>query len=71
MMIEEVLESRIDEAVALAVRFGGCDGDHHEAWVIDQMVRVLAGDRYQRIVAEAKAGDDGPDSYSWDEGVPP
>ena len=62
---------RIAEAVDIAVRWGGIDGDHHKAWTIDQMVRVLAGDRYAEIVAESRAGEDGPDSYSWDEGIPP
>ena len=39
-------QERIDAAIELAVRYGGIDGDHHKAWVIDQMVRVLAGDGY-------------------------
>jgi hypothetical protein len=62
---------RIERAVELAVQYGGIDGAHHKAWVIDQMVRVLAGDRYEALVAEAKAGDEGPDTYDWDEGIPP
>ena len=71
MSPHEVLEARIDEAIAIAVRYGGIDGDHHKAWVIDQMVRALADVRYASIVAEAKAGADGPDTYSWDEGIAP
>lgn len=62
---------RIREAIEIAVRYGGIDGEHHKSWVIDQMVRILAGDDYARIVAEAKDGDDGPDTYDWDEGVAP
>jgi hypothetical protein len=88
-------DDRIKQALALAVRYGGIDGDHHKAWVIDQMVRVLTGcpqatfkardakgheyeyeglgksEEYKQLVADACAGDDGPDTYSWDEGVPP
>lgn len=30
-------------ALELAVKYGGIDGDHHKAWVIDQMVRRLTG----------------------------
>lgn len=67
-MTEDV---RIQEAIDVAVRHGGTDGDHHKAWVIDQMVRILAGDNYERIVVEAKAGEDGPDTYEWDCGIPP
>lgn len=71
MGIEDALQERIDEAIALAVKYGGNDGDCHKAWVIDQMVRVLAGNLYPFIVAEAKAGENGPETYSWDEGIAP
>ena len=33
----------IQRALDIAIRFGGIDGDHHKAWVIDQMVRALTG----------------------------
>jgi hypothetical protein len=49
----------------------GIDGAHHKEWVIDQMVRALAGDQYETIVTEACVGDDGPDTYTWSEGVAP
>jgi len=62
---------RIRVALELAVRYGGIDGDHHKAWVIDQMVRVLAGDEYTQLVIDAKAGDDGPNTYGWNEGIAP
>ena len=65
------LLTREEKAIEIAVRYGGIDGEHHKAWVIDQMVRALAGDRYAEIVRDAKAGDDGPDTYDWDEGVAP
>lgn len=35
------------------------------------MVRILAGDDYESIVANAKAGEDGPETYSWEEGIAP
>ena len=63
--------TRKERAITLAVRYGGIDGAHHKAWVIDQMVRVLAGDGYDALIAEAKAGDDGPETYEWDCGIPP
>lgn len=31
----------ISTALDMAYRFGQTDGDHHKAWVIDQMVRNL------------------------------
>lgn len=62
---------RAQTAIDIAARFGGSDEAHHKAWVIDQMVRVLAGDDYDRIVAEACDGEDGPETYGWDVGVAP
>lgn len=64
-------EERIEAALNLAVRYGGNDGAHHKTWVIDQMVRVLAGERYEQIVRDAKDGEDGPETYLWDEGIAP
>lgn len=64
-------DERIQKAIDIAVRYGGADGDDHKAWVIDQMVRVLAGELYNKIVADAKAGEDGPDTYEWDVGIAP
>lgn len=77
-------QERIQKALDLAVRYGGIDGDHHKAWVIDQMVRALTGcplvaatgcqgesDEYRALVAAAKDGTDGPDTYDWDCGIPP
>lgn len=64
-------KNKIDEAIELAVQYGGIDGSHHKDWVIDQMVRILAGDDYESIVANAKAGEDGPETYSWEEGIAP
>lgn len=89
------MKDRIDKAISYAVRYGGIDGDHHKAWVIDQMVRALTGcpevqdsaigsdgerytyqrqgesDEYKALVAKACAGEDGPETYDWDEGIPP
>jgi len=62
---------KVEKAIELAVRFGGIDGDHHKSWVIDQMVRVLAGPGYDELVKEACDGEDGPNTYDWDIGIPP
>ena len=62
---------KIKQAIDLVVRYGGIDGDHHKAWVLDQVVRVLAGDDYESIVREAKDGEDGPDTYGWYVGIAP
>jgi hypothetical protein len=62
---------RLEAALEIAGRYGGVDGAHHKAWVIDQMVRVLTGPTYEMWVAEQKAGEDGPDTYDWDVGIAP
>lgn len=47
------------------------DGDHHKMWVIDQMLRILAGDSYDSLVTQSCVGEDGPDTYGWDTGIAP
>jgi hypothetical protein len=63
----------IHAALGLAVRYGQIDGDHHKAWVIDQMCRALLGttDAYTQFIHEACTGDDGPDTYGWNTGIAP
>ena len=62
---------KVQQAIDLAVQHGSIDGDHHKAWVIDQMVRLLAGERYDEVIREAKAGEDGPETYDWNVGIAP
>ena len=60
--------------IAIALHFineyGGIDGAHHKQWVLDQVVRVLA-DNYNEWVKNHNAGEDGTNTYSWDEGIAP
>ncbi len=60
------LREGVEAAINFAVRFGGIEGDHHKAWVIDQMVRALAGNGYEKLVKDA-CGDD----YRWEVGIAP
>jgi len=62
---------KVKKAMELGIRYGQIDGSHHKDWVIDQMIRILAGGDYARIVAEACDGEDGPTSYSWHVGIAP
>lgn len=61
---------KIEAAIEIAFQYGGIDGAHHKAWVIDQMLRVLADD-YNALVRDACDGEDGPNTYEWDEGIAP
>lgn len=63
---------RVQLTLELLERDGQVDGDHHKAWVIDQTVRILAGDRYEHFIAEYRSEDgDGEPIYTWDEGIAP
>ena len=60
-------------ALDLIVRYARC-GDHDErvkAWMLDQVTRMLAGEGYAKLVADACAGANGPATYEWDVGIPP
>ena len=63
----------IERALYIAQRCGGVDGAHHKDWVIDQMCRALLvnNDEYSEFVREACDGEDGPGTYTWNEGVAP
>lgn len=66
------MEERIKEALNLAWQYGQIDGSHHKMWVIDQMVRVLCGDKEEyRKWVEAYETPDGEDYYVWDMGIAP
>lgn len=56
-----------ERACAVALEYGTIDGEHHKQWVIDQMVRILAGMSYGEFVAECES----VAGYTWDEGIAP
>lgn len=70
-LVPESDTDRITLALDLALGGGGIDGAHHKQWSLDQIVRVLTGDQYDTVIAEYQDGEDGPDTYTWDEGVAP
>ena len=61
-------EERIRQALIMIINYGGTDGAHHKAWVLDQVVRILTQDNYENVVRNAG---DGPETYDWDEGIAP
>lgn len=64
-------QKQIDEALDLIFRYGQIDGNHHKAWVIDQVVRILTGDEYEDWVANYVTDAVSGEIYEWDEGIPP
>ncbi len=71
------MKDKIGLALEIAYNFGGIDGDHHKEWVIDQMVRALTGDRYDKWVKRycSEFGDlDDPGEenfFEWKTGIDP
>lgn len=65
------LTDRVNYALNLAVQYGGIEGDHHKTWVIDRMVRALAEEEYDRVIAESRDGEDGPNTNEWGTGIAP
>jgi hypothetical protein len=70
-LTEVSIQEKINNAIGLAMQYGGIDGAHHKTWVIDQMVRSLAGESYDAIIAEYCAADDDGETYEWDVGIAP
>lgn len=64
-------KQRIAAALEIIDSYGGIEDAHHKQWVLDQVVRTLTGAGYAKWVKQHRAGEDGPDTYAWDEGIPP
>lgn len=64
--VPETDAERIQAALDVALEYGGIDGGCHKMWVLDQVVRYLAGDRYTAFVESARA-----DGHGWSEGIAP
>lgn len=56
---------RTEQAINLILEYGYIDGAHHKQWLLDQVLRVLAGERYDAMVAPVDDVDD------WDTGIAP
>jgi hypothetical protein len=62
---------KIQEAIDMILDYGGFDGGHHKQWVLDQALRILTGDDYERQITNWQDGEDGPQTYLWDCGIAP
>ena len=55
----------------IIMQYGGIDGGHHKQWVLDQIVRIISGDNYYDWIKFYNDGDEGSNTYQWDEGIAP
>jgi hypothetical protein len=46
------MKERLEAAADLALAYGQVDGEQHKMWVIDQMLRILLGVKYDYAVGE-------------------
>lgn len=66
------LELRIADALSMAVRYPATDGEHHKAWIVDQVVRRLTGCLDDgEVTAEYLRFREEEDDWDWDEGIAP
>jgi hypothetical protein len=65
------MDNKIQQALNLALEYGGIPGEHHKMWVIDQIVRILSAGQYDELIKENCSGEEGPDTYEWDIGIAP
>ena len=67
------MDEKVKKALDFIHKWGGIDGGHHKQWTLDQLVRILTSDNieYKEWVEIYQAGEDGPDTYEWDEGIAP
>lgn len=64
-------QDRLDQILDLLYRYKSVDGAHHKDWLLNQIARAALEDEYQAWIQKYKEGEDGPDTYEWDEGIPP
>lgn len=62
---------RCIKALEFALEYGNYDGGHHKMWTIDQIVRILTLEKYEKVIKEWEDGDGGPQTYLWDVGIAP
>lgn len=60
--LQNTYKQRIEKAVEIAEDDGQYDGEHHKIWVIDQMVRTLTSDQYEKFMER---------NPEWDTGIAP
>ena len=64
----EMLKNRVRDAIDTILMYGGIEGDHHKAWVIDQILKTILGEGEYEFVVE-QYEEDG--EYEWNTGIAP
>jgi hypothetical protein len=69
--IQVMPHTKIAMALDVIFKYGQIEGDHHRAWVIDQVVRELTGNHYKDFIDVYCEHDGVPNAYEWNEGIAP
>jgi hypothetical protein len=64
-------KERVNEALDLVFQYGQIDEGHHKAWVIDQIVKILCQDEYEKFVSNYEHDKETGEEYEWDTGIAP
>ena len=65
-------DKQIEKVLEIAFQYGQIDGDHHKTWVIDQIVRILTGEKYNEFVKEYETDEEtGEKEWTWENGIAP
>lgn len=64
------LREAIDKIIDLVIDGLGIDGGHHKQWFLEQILRAIVGDEYDRVARELTTGSDGI-VYGWEAGIAP
>lgn len=67
---------KLTEIEKLIYSYGQIDGDHHKTWVLDQIMRIIKGDKYDGWVDNYEHTDNQGKScdereYTWEVGIAP
>jgi hypothetical protein len=69
-------DQKLTNIMVLVSNYGTFDGSHHKQWVLDQVLRIALGDKYNAYIKEQTK----PvwneetlewETYGWDTGCPP
>ena len=72
--LEEELEKEKEKnnnVLGLIFEYGQTDGEHHKAWVIDQIVRIITENDYDKWVQHYEYDEETDEDYFWDVGIAP
>jgi len=61
----------VKQVLSLIEEWGGIDGGHHKQWLLNEIVKTITKDGYEKWVEKYEDGEDGPETYEWDTGIAP